>query len=95
MTKLDELEKLSKEATPGPWYVPDNNVHPLVINGDKFLTYDDSCLIVAMRNNIDALIKVAKAAHGLSFGVDWNKGTHAEIYRPKLIEALAELKETK
>lgn len=42
-----------------------------------------------------ALIEVARAAHGLSFGVDWNKGTHAEIYRPKLIEALAELKGTK
>lgn len=28
------------------------------------------------------------AAEGLSVGVDWNKGTQAQIYRPKLIEAV-------
>jgi DNA-binding transcriptional MerR regulator len=29
-------------------------------------------------------------AHGLSFGVDWNKGTHAEHHRNKLLKAVAD-----
>jgi hypothetical protein len=37
------------------------------------------------------LRRVAKAAHGLSFGVDWNRGTHSRKYRPKLLAALAAL----
>lgn len=37
---------------------------------------------------ITALIE---AASGLSLGVDWNKGTHAKHYRPKLLKAIAAL----
>jgi hypothetical protein len=38
---------------------------------------------------------VARAAEGLSHGVDWNKGTHAIIhgYRKQLLEALAAIKD--
>ena len=32
---------------------------------------------------------VIEAAKGLVFGEDWNNGTHAQIYRPKLIAAIA------
>ena len=37
---------------------------------------------------VERLQKIEKAARGLSFGTDWNKGTHAKKYRPILIEAL-------
>jgi len=36
---------------------------------------------------------LVEAVKGLSFGVDWNKGTHAKLYRPKLLKALAEYEE--
>jgi hypothetical protein len=32
------------------------------------------------------------AAHGLSFGADWNRGTHAQHYRRALVDAAAECK---
>lgn len=43
------------------------------------------------------LIAVAKAANGLSFGSDWNNGTHAKYhgYRQKLIDALQALRATR
>tara|TARA_R110002072_G_scaffold119781_2_gene252675 strand:- start:1574 stop:2008 length:435 start_codon:yes stop_codon:yes gene_type:complete len=33
-----------------------------------------------------------RAAYGLSFGTDWNRGTHAEHYRRPLVEAVAKCK---
>jgi hypothetical protein len=38
----------------------------------------------------EALRPITDAAHGLSFGTDWNNGTHAKThgYRKKLIEAI-------
>jgi hypothetical protein len=43
----------------------------------------------------NALQRVARAAEGLSHGVDWNNGTHAIThgYRKKLLDALSALKE--
>ncbi len=38
--------------------------------------------------NSENVRRLVEAARGLSFGVDWNNGTHAKEYRPKLIEAL-------
>lgn len=38
---------------------------------------------------VQALVEAAK---GLACGVDWNNGTHAKFYRPKLLEALAKFK---
>jgi hypothetical protein len=35
-----------------------------------------------------ALGPLFAAARGLTHGTDWNKGTHAKLYRQKLIEAL-------
>lgn len=40
-----------------------------------------------------ALVEVVECARGLSVGEDWNNGTHAKIYRPKLLAALAKIKE--
>ncbi len=42
------------------------------------------------------LIAVARAANGLSFGTDWNNGTHAKGhgYRQRLIDALHALRAT-
>lgn len=37
--------------------------------------------------------EVIETARGLSFGEDWNNGTHAKIYRSKLLEALDKIKE--
>jgi Lar family restriction alleviation protein len=39
---------------------------------------------------IDTVMPLIDAAHGLSFGTDWNNGTHALThgYRKKLLEAL-------
>jgi hypothetical protein len=34
------------------------------------------------------VMALVEAARGLSFGEDWNNGTHAKIYRPKLLKAL-------
>ena len=36
----------------------------------------------------DIVAGLVEAVRGLCFGVDWNNGTHAKIYRPKIIEAL-------
>lgn len=35
-----------------------------------------------------AAAAVVEAAKGLSIGTDWNKGTHADIYRPQLLASL-------
>jgi hypothetical protein len=40
---------------------------------------------------MDILLSIVEAAKGLAHGEDWNKGTHAKIYRPKLIAALRAL----
>lgn len=36
-------------------------------------------------DDLDTLKMVRDAIDGLSFGTDWNNGTHAKIYRPKLL----------
>lgn len=36
----------------------------------------------------EALREMVDAANGLSFGVDWNNGTHAKHHRQKLLDAL-------
>ncbi len=33
--------------------------------------------------------KIIEAAKGLAMGEDWNNGTHAKIYRPQLLAAIA------
>ena len=64
--------------------------------------YANAALIAATHNALPALldrlellVDVAKAAKGLAHGVDWNKGTHAKIYRPKLNNALNALEDSK
>jgi len=37
---------------------------------------------------LESWLDFHKAADGLKYGVDWNNGTHAQVYRPKLLEAL-------
>lgn len=60
MTKLDELRKLAREATPGPWLMPRS------LNGqDEYKLFYNAELVVAMRNNIDALLNIAEAAQKL------------------------------
>lgn len=63
------------------------NKSPLIelAEGDNYLLSD------RQREIIRTAAAVVEAAHGLSFGADWNGGTHAEIYRPKLLAALAAL----
>ena len=60
---LDELERLSKAATPGPWYCDfDANGFYVIFKSNKTPNITDAELIEAMRNNIDNLITVARAA---------------------------------
>lgn len=68
---LDELERLSKEATLGPWWDDSEETsfirsHPkrYVLNGlsEGFEEDIDIQFICLMRNNIDTLVKVARAA---------------------------------
>ena len=40
---------------------------------------------------MEILFPIVEAAKGLAHGKDWNNGTHAKIYRPKLIAALRAL----
>ena len=63
--KLDELAKLEKEATPGPW----NDRGENGVTQTKHLTRDvwtiprtveDMSLIVALRNNASELIQAAR-----------------------------------
>lgn len=62
---LDELEKLSKAATPGPWG-PSIGLSGVIPIKDHNAGFDcrrqDAELIAAMRNNIDQLLEIAKAA---------------------------------
>lgn len=50
----------------------------------------DECLL-CYDEELAALRPIADAAKGLAHGEDWNNGTHAKIYRPKLIAALRAL----
>lgn len=63
---LDDLERLEKEATPGPWpcYADSDIADQITIEGllRPALPPSDCALIAAMRNHIKALINVARAA---------------------------------
>lgn len=81
MSVLDELERLSKEATTVKWEYDDGVVYaqneppcqyeiPRLFIGKHIvevqnLRDSDNELIVLMRNNIDALIAVARAAQSI------------------------------
>lgn len=47
----------------------------------------DLDVLIKSGERIAKLEAVRAAAKGLSFGMDWNKGTHCEIYRPQLLRA--------
>lgn len=88
-TKLDELEALSKAATPAPLWKYDDGVNYLeavqvrpskIFIGKKSvrvnnLKWSDCELITIMRNSIDDLIAVARAAQKLKCYTD-----NAECY---------------
>lgn len=94
--KLDKLEKLSKAATPGPWFHYGDGV----LRGAHTNLEEEKRnveLIAAMRNNIDALIKVAECADNFlkrytevfsGFHFTYEDGTSVV---GKLEKALAEL----
>lgn len=50
----------------------------------------DYC-VLCVNEELAILRPIADAAKGLAHGTDWNNGTHAKIYRPKLIAALRAL----
>lgn len=97
MSKLDELEKLSKAATPGPWQTrfmyrslsSARKDSSLLIETPASQDWTDAELIAAMRNNIEALIKVARAAEGV--WVIRNLQTRGSDAWHELAVALAEL----
>ncbi len=59
--ELDELERLEREATPGPWYCTEHVVETL--NGrvaENLKTSHDTTLIAAARNALPTLIAAAR-----------------------------------
>lgn len=52
------------------------------------LCHEAADALEAMEKRVAELEAVRDAAKGLANGEDWNNGTHAKIYRPKLIAAL-------
>jgi hypothetical protein len=40
-----------------------------------------------------AMLKIIEHVKGLSFGVDWNSGTHAASHREPLLKSLAEFED--
>jgi hypothetical protein len=61
--------------------------------GYYFHNPTDVQLICLLRNKVPELLELLRAVEGLFTGADWNKGTHAEIYRPLLLEAMRKLNE--
>ena len=68
---LDELERLERAATPGPWVDVDphniRHAEPNIYAGDQeiadvFSSTADSALVCAARNALPALLRVARAA---------------------------------
>jgi hypothetical protein len=106
---IDQLEKLEKAATPGPWTIGRGvvingaeygglNISRTATMGDKG---DDLELIAAARNALPALLAVAKAAAVIAENtggsdvayVDDNVVSDDEL--ASLRAALAQLKDTK
>lgn len=108
MIPLDELKRLSREATPvkeweikvdetdcgrfeyatGPWHDVLKN------NNDR--AYDDAKLIVAMRNNIDAMIERMERLERVAEAVkkiDWSDVYHGNAggWYTELTEAINNL----
>lgn len=105
MTKLDELRRLSREATLGPW-VDGGEVGDLhYVNCNKLLTNTglptaiatrieaDAKLIAAARNNLDALLDVAEAAKKfIDVCADDGDQEYCEDLAQRLADALEKLK---
>lgn len=75
MTTLDELRRLLAEATPGEWEtVPElGGSRAFIRSGARCVATrtptSDAALIVALRNNADALLDVVEAAQKLQEGL--------------------------
>lgn len=84
----DDLKKLLIEYTDQKRDAIERFLGAAELCGYKFyrapLAQDPACLV-----------EIAEAARGLAYGTDWNFGTHAEIYRPRLLEALQRWREMK
>ena len=93
--KLDELERLSKAATPGPWLIVPNSaegkdeawdywhkVGPLDLMGKE--PDAETLFIAAARNHLDALIRVARAAQKVVDGAWHDCSNHPELDRALL-----------
>ena len=94
MTDPDELRRLEKAATPGPWAVESDGVYNdtrsymVVPLGDSEQDDADAALIAAMRNALPALLDVAEAAQAVC-GTDNISTAHWDA----LDAALTKLKE--
>jgi hypothetical protein len=108
MTFADKLKELRDRATETPWractwdVMERPHVHKDMPDegrcSGKFdlpLNAADAELIAFLANHAAEIEALVRAAHGLSFGEDWNNGTHAKThgYREKLLQALAALED--
>ena len=104
--KLDELKRLEKEATGGLWqHGIAGNCNVVYFNMDDIIgvtqcSETNAALIVAMRNNIRALIEVAEAAQSLvdNYGENpctdirtWKLLAGGDFRRNELCAALSKL----
>lgn len=103
---LEQLDEAEKAATPGPWLACGDILNGCVaisakgvIRKDLFRSYDspnmqsadDARLVAACRNNIRALIDIAKAAEGFVFDKNGRLLGHYKDDEIKMFNALAKL----
>jgi len=67
-------------------------VQRLLIASEHLINHACETPITAAQHKPPVSDDVVDAAMGLAMGEDWNNGTHAKIYRPKLLKALSALK---
>jgi hypothetical protein len=101
MIDLDELERLEKAATPGPWrtgpinyaniYAQDGDLILLAIK-DRPRTVEDVQILITVRNAFPHLLTIARAADVLANWFAWSAVTtdcdEARVYLQGLIDRL-------
>jgi adenosyl cobinamide kinase/adenosyl cobinamide phosphate guanylyltransferase len=83
----ERLEERGKR-TPRIWATSDLYYEAAALI--RRLQAENEALRVKQAGLVEALMPLVDAAHGLSFGTDWNNGTQAKLHghRQKLIDAV-------
>jgi hypothetical protein len=62
-------------------------------SGERSSSELQDCVRVVPEATWRKIIAVVRAAEGMTFGTDWNNGTHAKIYRKSLEDAMRALRD--